>query len=35
MEKRGTLWWTPCAAHCIDLLLEDMKKLIVHANTLA
>ena len=35
MEKRGKLWWTPCAAHCIDLMLEDIEKLNVHANTLA
>ena len=35
MEKRGRLWWTPCAAHCIDLMLEDIGKLNVHANTLA
>ena len=21
MEKRKRLWWTPCAAHCIDLIL--------------
>ncbi|XP_071933614.1 uncharacterized protein [Coffea arabica] len=23
MEKRKRLFWTPCAAHCIDLMLED------------
>ncbi|RVX11573.1 hypothetical protein CK203_015897 [Vitis vinifera] len=23
MEKRSRLWWTPCAAHCIDLMLES------------
>ncbi|XP_010648233.1 uncharacterized protein LOC104878939 [Vitis vinifera] len=34
MEKRRRLWWTPCAAHCIDLMLEDVRKLNVHANTL-
>jgi len=27
MERHRTLFWTPCAAHCIDLLLEDMGKL--------
>ena len=27
IEKRGKLWWTPCAAHCIDLMLEDIGKL--------
>ena len=34
MEKRRRLWWTPCVAHCIDLMLEDVGKLNVHANTL-
>ena len=34
MEKMRRLWWTPCAAHCIDLMLEDVGKLNVHANTL-
>ena len=24
MEEHPTLFWTPCAAHCIDLILEDM-----------
>eukprot|EP00253_Pinus_taeda_P027354 PITA_27354 len=27
MERRPTLFWTPCVAHCLDLLLEDMGKL--------
>eukprot|EP00253_Pinus_taeda_P035185 PITA_35185 len=27
MERHCTLFWTLCAAHCIDLLLEDMGKL--------
>ncbi|XP_057791194.1 uncharacterized protein LOC131008327 [Salvia miltiorrhiza] len=27
MEKRRHLYWTPCAAHCIDLMLEDIGKL--------
>lgn len=30
MEKRQTLYWTPCAAHCIDLMLEDIMKLSLH-----
>ncbi|RVX19940.1 hypothetical protein CK203_004465 [Vitis vinifera] len=34
MEKMRRLWWTPCAARCIDLMLEDVGKLNVHANTL-
>ncbi|XP_057418048.1 uncharacterized protein LOC130712226 [Lotus japonicus] len=25
--KRKHLFWTPCAAHCIDLILEDIGKL--------
>ncbi|XP_019427167.1 PREDICTED: uncharacterized protein LOC109335489 [Lupinus angustifolius] len=25
--KRPKIYWTPCAAHCIDLMLEDIKKL--------
>lgn len=24
MAKRPHLYWTPCAAHCLDLMLEDM-----------
>ena len=23
MKKRKCLFWTPCAAHCLDLMLED------------
>ena len=31
MEKRKNLYWTPCTAHCIDLILEDFeKKITVH-----
>ena len=26
MDKRPTLFWTLCAAHCIDLMLEDLYK---------
>jgi hypothetical protein len=26
MERHRSLFWTPCAAHCIDLMLEDMGK---------
>ena len=33
MEKRRRLWWTHCAARCINLML-DVGKLNVHANTL-
>ncbi|KAG6759688.1 hypothetical protein POTOM_036173 [Populus tomentosa] len=36
MGKRKRLFWTPCAAHCIDLILEDFeKKLEVHQVTIA
>ncbi|GKC96414.1 hypothetical protein Tco_1161856, partial [Tanacetum coccineum] len=28
MDKRKKLFWTPCAAHCIDLMLEDFEKKI-------
>ncbi|XP_059598441.1 uncharacterized protein LOC104881364 [Vitis vinifera] len=35
MEKKSRLWWTPCVAHCIDLMLEDIGKLNVHATTLS
>ncbi|XLT05797.1 hypothetical protein HN51_044546 [Arachis hypogaea] len=35
METRKILYWTPCAAHCIDLILEDFeKKLKVHETTI-
>nr|GEZ88930.1 hypothetical protein [Tanacetum cinerariifolium] len=27
MAKRKHLYWTPCAAHCIDLMLEDIGKI--------
>jgi hypothetical protein len=27
MERYQTLNWTPCAVHCIDLMLEDMEKI--------
>jgi hypothetical protein len=26
MEKHKTIYWTPCAAHCLDLLLHDLAK---------
>ncbi|XP_058741039.1 uncharacterized protein LOC131613382 [Vicia villosa] len=36
MEKRTKLYWTPCAAHCIDLMLEDFeKKIPLHKDTIA
>jgi hypothetical protein len=27
MERHDTVFWTPCAAHCIDLMLEDVGKI--------
>jgi len=27
VERTPTLFWTPCAAHCLDLMLEDIGKL--------
>lgn len=36
MEKRPHLYWTPCAAHCIDLMLEDFeKKIPLHTDTIS
>ncbi|KAL6519452.1 hypothetical protein OROGR_018772 [Orobanche gracilis] len=34
MAKRPRLWWTPCAAHCIDLMLEKIGDLPQHKNAL-
>ncbi|KAK9053403.1 hypothetical protein SSX86_030037 [Deinandra increscens subsp. villosa] len=34
MEKRKGLYWTPCAAHCIDLMLEKIGELPQHKNAL-
>lgn len=35
MEKRKKLYWTPCGAHCIDLMLEDFEnKIKMHATTI-
>ncbi|KAL6572289.1 hypothetical protein OROMI_013247 [Orobanche minor] len=34
MAKRPHLYWTPCAAHCIDLILEDIGKLPTFKKTL-
>ncbi|KAK2635563.1 hypothetical protein Ddye_030355 [Dipteronia dyeriana] len=34
MKKRTRLWWTPCATHCIDLILEKIGSLPQHENAL-
>ncbi|KAK1584274.1 hypothetical protein Q3G72_031480 [Acer saccharum] len=34
MEKRKRLWWTPCAAHCIDLILKKIGDLPQHIYAL-
>jgi len=33
-EKHKTIFWTPCAAHCIELMLEDIGKLDWVKNTI-
>ncbi|XP_042472577.1 uncharacterized protein LOC122055277 [Zingiber officinale] len=33
--KRPNLFWTPCAAHCIDLMLEDIGKIEVVRKTIS
>ncbi|XP_050897332.1 uncharacterized protein LOC127104174 [Lathyrus oleraceus] len=36
MEKRNTLYWTPCVAHCIDLMLRYFeKKISLHKDTIS
>jgi len=35
MEKRTKLFWSPCAAHCLDLVLEDIGELPVFYNTIS
>ena len=34
MDKRKSLYWTPCAAHCIDLMVEKIGELPQHKNAL-
>ncbi|XP_073138261.1 uncharacterized protein [Henckelia pumila] len=34
IETRKRIWWTPCAAHCIDLMLEDIAKLKIFTDTI-
>ncbi|KAH1198159.1 hypothetical protein GmHk_18G051780 [Glycine max] len=33
-DKRKHIYWTPCAAHCIDLMLEDIGKLPLIRKTI-
>ena len=32
--RRKHLHWTPCAAHCLDLMLEDIGKMPIVSRTL-
>ena len=34
MDTKKYLYWTPCAAHCIDLMLEDIDKMKIYTETL-
>ena len=34
MEKKRKIFWNPCAAHCIDLMLHEIGDLPMHANTI-
>ncbi|KAI0530703.1 hypothetical protein KFK09_000251 [Dendrobium nobile] len=34
IEKRPHLYWTPCAAHCIDLMLERLGQLPQHKSVI-
>ena len=34
MEKKRSLYWSPCAAHCIDLMPEDIGELKIHKEIL-
>ena len=29
LMKKYNMYWTPCVAHCIDLMFEDIGKIIV------
>ena len=35
MERIPTLFWSPCAAHCLDLMLEEIGKLQASKKTIA
>ncbi|XP_031254301.1 uncharacterized protein LOC116112286 [Pistacia vera] len=34
-KKRRKLFWSPCVAHCLDLILEDIGKITVFYDTIA
>ncbi|RDX73753.1 hypothetical protein CR513_46589, partial [Mucuna pruriens] len=34
MEKRTKLFWSPCAVHCLDQVLENIRELSIFYNTL-
>lgn len=35
MKKRKKLFWSPCSAHLVDLMLANIGKLPIHATTFA
>ncbi|KAM0857105.1 hypothetical protein ACQ4PT_048695 [Festuca glaucescens] len=35
MERYPTMYWTPCAAHCLDLMLEDIGKIKEFSDCIA
>jgi len=35
MEKRTNLFWSPCATHCLDLVLDDIGNLMAFYNTIS
>uniref|UniRef100_A0A8R7V3T3 DUF659 domain-containing protein n=1 Tax=Triticum urartu TaxID=4572 RepID=A0A8R7V3T3_TRIUA len=35
MEKYPTMYWTPCVAHCLDLMLEDVGKIKEFSHCIA
>ncbi|KAL7170399.1 hypothetical protein ACSBR2_035298 [Camellia fascicularis] len=35
MKKRNQLFWSPCAAHCMDLILTDIWDLPTHKDTMS
>ncbi|KAA8541295.1 hypothetical protein F0562_025258 [Nyssa sinensis] len=35
MAKRKNLFWSPCAAHCLNLILTDIGDLPIHTDTIS